>query len=97
VVKFEINNGKAYISIPTTNAEKSVLHQYSGDTANLIDALEQCHGMFGHSIGRSSPAIDVHHALFYNPAMKQFKTKLIEGADIISRWKAPDLPKGAVS
>ena len=95
MVKFEVTYGskKAYISINTNNAEKPVLHQYSGSAKELlIDDLEDCYGLYGHSIGMSSPAIDMQHALFHSQN-KKFVAKVLEGADVLANWKAPKLPK----
>ena len=101
MIKFEaaVNGKKVYLALDTTDAEMPTMHKITGDSAAqkaFKKALYESFGMFGHTIGASSPAIDVYHALLHTPQNKVLGAKVINGMKYIAKWKAPVLPKGSV-
>lgn len=101
MIKFEatVNDEKVYLTLDVDDAEQPTLHQITGNaTAKKIlkKALYNSFDMFGHTIGESSPAIDVYHALLHTPDNKGLKAKVVTGEKYIGRWKSSPLPKGAV-
>ena len=98
MIKFLINKSVS-IAIDTDDAEKSEIHVWEGKKSQveaLKTALQKNCGMHGHLIGDSSPAIDVHHALFYSAGMKSFEIDVVEGQEILDAWQPRKMPKGEV-
>jgi len=101
LIKFEasVNNEKVYLALDVDNAEQPTTHQITGSAiAQKIfkKALYTSFDMYGHTIGASSPAIDVYHALFHTPDNKFLNAKIVDGMKYIANWKPPTLPKNAV-
>jgi 3-hydroxy-3-methylglutaryl CoA synthase len=101
LIKFEatINGEKVYLSLDVDDAEQPTMHQITGSVIAqkiFTKALYSSFDMYGHTIGASSPAIDVYHALFHTPDNKFLKAKIVNGMKYIDDWKAPTLPKNAV-
>lgn len=100
MIKFLLEKHKVTLSINADNAETPSTHIFDGDkeSIDLIkEALYASHNMFGHSVSKIAPAIDVNHVLLYTNQTDFFDAKVIEGQKIIDSWIYPDFPKGSVT
>lgn len=96
MVKFEaqIGDGVAYVSLETTSPNEGGSLIFEGDDKAVEDLrkfLKNAYGAFGHTIGETTSAIDLHYAML-NQA--QFDARLIEGE--IKEYD-PEIPDGAVT
>ena len=101
MIKFEatINNEKVYLALDVDDAEQPTAHQITGSEPSqkiFKKALYTSIDMYGHTVGASSPAIDVYQALMHTPENKFMTPRVVHGMRYIGRWKALPLPSGAV-
>lgn len=103
MIKYLFQDTDVTLELDVIDAEDNVDHKFIGKKES-VDAIKEVlylsYGMFGHTLGTNSPAIDVNHALFHTGNTSKadfFKAKLIEGQEIIDAWTYPELPEGAVT
>lgn len=78
------------VSIDSDDPNAPAKLQYSGDDAPTYFVrtwLESQAGIFGHLIGLSTTAIDLKSALSSPQAKEQFQPQLIEGQEVLNKWK----------
>lgn len=99
MVEFKV--GLVTITLDVTDAETPAKINYIGDDQEIVatvrSGLRSAYGMYGHLIGDSSTAIDVYHALLFNPLLKGLGAKVVKGQDIIDKWQPTKFPQGSVS
>lgn len=94
-MKYRVKSGDRQIevTIATSSPNERALIQYSPDDAEFRDWLESERGAFGHIIGDTTSAIDLHYVM-NTDAAKQYKPELIEG-DVDSY--DPEIPDGSMT
>lgn len=102
MIKFGVNylDEDCEISLDTKDAEEPVERKYSGNPAlvkEVKEFLSNAYGLFGHSLGEDSPAIDVQYALSNPPISDMIFLRVIEGQEILNNWKPPKFPKGVTT
>lgn len=100
MIKFLFKKHKTTLSVDVDNAETPSTHVFDGDkeTIDLIKAaLYKSYNMFGHTVSKTAPAIDVNHALLYTEQTDFFDVEVIEGREIIDAWTYPEMPEGSVT
>jgi hypothetical protein len=98
VIKYEVNVGDniIFISLNTSSPNERAVLIYEGDSSgigNFKTFLENTYGAFGHTIGETTTAIDLHYTM---SNQQQFQAKIVEGQDLITKYD-PEIPDGAVT
>lgn len=89
---------QVYIDVDTP--DKPALIEYSGSDNGVQwvkDWLPKQAGIFGHTIGESTTAIDLNTALSTPQANQEFSPQLIQGAKILAMWNPIRFKPGVCS
>lgn len=99
VYQLTVDGSEVTISLKSNHPDKSADIEIKGDAEPVAKVRtwlrSQC-GMFGHTIDiRRTAPIDLSAAM-HGKSAKQFKPKLLEGADIVKNYESP-IPEGSLS